>query len=83
MNTFVRLAEPFWRSVGQRDLELNLDEGARVADVLKALIERYPALEKELASTPPHLFAEEQEASPETPLTDGCHVYLMWPVAGG
>jgi sulfur carrier protein ThiS len=83
MQITVRLAEPFWRSVGQRNLELELAEGSSVADLLTILHQRYPALVKEFTETPPHVFFGEREVVPETPLTDGGRVHLVWPIAGG
>jgi molybdopterin converting factor small subunit len=83
MKINVRLAEPFWRSVGQRDLTLEVDEGARVSDVVERLCILYPSLGKELAENPPLLFVDEHEVTPENLLVDGNRVYLMWPVAGG
>jgi molybdopterin converting factor small subunit len=83
MKINARLAEPFWRSVGQRDLTLEIDAGARVSDVIERLRATYPGLAKELDISPPLIFVEEHEASLETLLVDGNRIYLMWPVAGG
>ena len=83
MKINARFAEPFWRSIGQRDLELDMDDGAQVADVLDKLRAVYPALSKELDTSPPLIFVEEHEAASETLLADGNRIYLMWPVAGG
>ncbi len=83
MQISVRLAEPFWHSVGQRQLEIELQEGARVSDLLALLRRRYPALEREFTEAPPHVFLGDQEGTAETLLEDGCAVHLVWPVAGG
>ena len=83
MQINIRLAEPFWRSVGQRDLSLDVGEGSRVSDALELLCSLYPSLDKELIENPALLFVEEHEVNPETLLVDGNRVYLMWPVAGG
>ncbi len=62
-------------------LELELADGATVADLTRALTERFPAL------TPlwPHLrIAVDQDfATPEVPLHEGAEVALIPPVAGG
>jgi len=83
MQISVRLAEPFWRSIGRRRLEIELQEGARLSDLLALLRQRYPALEREFAEAPPHVFLGEQEVAAETVLQDGCLLHLVWPVAGG
>lgn len=79
----VRLAEPFWRPVGKRDLELDLAAGARVADLLARLRNEYPALAVEMDQSPPHIFIDDMEVSQASFLTEGGRVYLVWPVAGG
>lgn len=83
MRIHVRLAEPFWRTVGQRELSLELKERAQVTDLLALLRQRYPALGREMDEIIPHIFIGEEEASPQTPLTEGARVHLVWPVAGG
>ncbi len=79
----IRLAEPFWKHAGTRDLELDLAAGARVSDLLARLREDYPALAQEMDQSPPHIFIEEVEASPASFLTEGGRVHLVWPLAGG
>ncbi|HJW90950.1 MAG TPA: MoaD/ThiS family protein [Anaerolineales bacterium] len=83
MHIHLRLAEPFWRAVGQRDMELELAENAQVGDLLALLLLRHPALAKELAESPPIIFAGEDEINAQAPLKDGMHLHLVWPVAGG
>ena len=85
MKITVRLGEPFWRTVGQRNIELTLDNGATVADALASLRRAHPALADELNSdeAEPALFMEDEIAKPELPLTDGAKLYLVWPVSGG
>lgn len=83
MRVNVRLAEPFWRSVGQRDLELEIKEHARVRDLLDLLEGKFPALAQEMARAQPYIFIDEQEAAHETNLQDGARVHIVWPVAGG
>ena len=79
----VRLGEPFWRAVGQRELTVDLKAGARVTDLLARLCQQHPALERELAEAAPHIFIGEEEAQNDTLLTDGSWIYLVWPIAGG
>lgn len=83
MRVQVRLAEPYWRVVGQRDLELALEENALVADLLATLQREFPALAREMAEASPHIFIADMEADLQTPLEDGDLVHLVWPVAGG
>lgn len=83
MQVTVRLAEPFWRAVGQRDLALDLESDARVSDLLAVLRNRYPALGRELAETRASIFVGEAEVGLEVVLNPGDHVHLVWPVAGG
>ena len=85
MKITVRLGEPFWRTVGRRDIELALDSGATVADALASLKQALPALADELDSgeAEPALFLEDEIAKLELPLTDGARLYLVWPVSGG
>ena len=83
MRVHLRLAEPFWRAFGQRDVDLDLEPGSRVDDLLTLLKARYPALGGELEAAQPHIFVGEAEATPETALSESDQVHLIWPVAGG
>ena len=83
MHVHVRLAEPFWRSVGERELSLDLDEGARVSDLLDLLTCRYASLKREFEEAHPHVFLGEEEVEVNAPLVEGCWVHLVWPLAGG
>ena len=79
----VRLAEPFWRVIGERDLELTLTADTTVLGLLSHLGELYPDLKSELRQTPPHVFVGDTEADSEARLKDGARVHLVWPIAGG
>jgi molybdopterin converting factor small subunit len=79
----VRLAEPYWRSAGQRDLQLEMPAGSMIQDLLDVLYRRYPSLEKEMAGAPPVIFIAETEAKLDAKLEDGSRVYFVWPIAGG
>lgn len=83
MRVSIRLGEPFWRAVGQRDLEADLPPGADVGALLAQLCREYPALEQELREAPPHIFTGDEEAHETTPLAEGSRVHLVWAVAGG
>ncbi|MFQ5433879.1 MAG: MoaD/ThiS family protein [Anaerolineae bacterium] len=83
MLVHVRLAEPFWRAVGERRIAVELVDGARVGDLLDQLCARYPALSRELEEAAPLIFVGEKEAEAGTILTEGSHVHLVWPIAGG
>ena len=79
----VRLAEPFWRAVGLREIVMTMNHASRADDLLVALREQYPSLGIEFDQTPPHIFIGEVEAPRDSLLTDGAHVHLVWPIAGG
>lgn len=83
MNVHIRLAEPFWRSVGLRDLDLTLPPASRVDDLLSALRERYPRLSLDFDQCPPNIFIGEDEAQNDAALEDGARVHFVYPVAGG
>jgi molybdopterin converting factor small subunit len=79
----IRLAEPYWRSAGQRDLQLEMPAGSLIQDLLDVLFSRYPSLEKEMDGAPPVIFIAETEAKLDSKLEDGNRVYFVWPIAGG
>ena len=83
MNIHVRLAEPFWRAVGQRDIEVTMNLASRADDLLAALRDRYPALAAEFDQSPPHIFIGDVESAHDSLLPDGARVHLVWPIAGG
>ena len=83
MQIQIRLAEPFWRPVGKRELNVEVAEGARIADLLSALGSEYPALSAEFAQTPPTIFIGEDEAEADSVLTENARIHFVWPIAGG
>lgn len=83
MNVHIRLAEPFWRSVGLRDLDLTLPPASRVDDLLAALREQYPRLSLDFDQCPPHIFIDEEEADADSILADEARVHFVYPIAGG
>ncbi len=83
MRIHIRLAEPFWKHVGKRDLELEVADGSRVSDLLARLRKDYPALATEMDQSPPHIFIDDVESNPASFLTESARVHLLWPLAGG
>jgi hypothetical protein len=83
VKVYVRLAEPFWRVVGLREMGMDINPASRVDDLLVALREQYPSLGIEFDQTPPHIFIGDVEAPHDSLLTDGALVHLVWPIAGG
>jgi sulfur carrier protein ThiS len=85
MRVVVHLGEPFWRSVGQRELSVALHAGATVFDALASLAQQYPALAADLHNheAQPALFMNDEAAVPESPLVDGAKLHIVWPVSGG
>jgi len=79
----VRFAEPFWRAVGLREIEMTMNPASRADDLLIALREQYPSLGMEFDQIPPHIFIGDVEAPRDSLLTDGARVHLVWPIAGG
>jgi molybdopterin converting factor small subunit len=83
MFVHIRLSEPYWRTVGQRNFDLEMEDGNRVNDLVSALCNRSKGLAQELEEAPPVIFIDEVEASMETELSHDSHVHLVWPIAGG
>ena len=85
MKVIVRLGEPLWRQVGQRELEVELEPSACVGDLVAHLEAAYPALRPWLdgAEVPPTIFLDEAVADAATPLVDGSRPILSWALAGG
>ena len=79
----IRLSEPYWRSAGRRDLQLELPYGSRLKDLLALLFERFPSLEHEMVDAPPAIFVGDSEADPDTKLDTDSQVHVVWPIAGG
>ncbi len=85
MNVTVRLGEPLWRQIGQREVEIELPESARVVDLIDQLAARFPALRAWLSGdeVPPTVFLGEALADAQTPLHEGDRPLLAWALAGG
>jgi hypothetical protein len=83
VKVYVRLAEPFWRAIGLREIEMDINPASRVDDLLVALREQYPSLGMEFDQTPPHIFIGDVEASRDSLLNEDARVHLVWPIAGG
>ncbi len=83
MKIHVRLAEPFWRAVGERNLKIELADRSCVADLIALLEGRYPALQQEFLEAVPMIFMGEDEAELETVLVDNGRLHFVWAIAGG
>ena len=85
MRIYIHLGEPLWRTAGVKELSLELAAPATVSSALAALEARLPALWSDLeeGEIPPTVFLGEEIATPETPLTDGDRLLLVWALAGG
>jgi molybdopterin converting factor small subunit len=85
VRVIVHLGEPFWRAAGKREVEVALAEGATVADAFSALRQLHPALAAELDNdeAQPAIFVSDEEASLESPLSEGEKIHVVWPVSGG
>ena len=83
MQIHIRFAEPFWRAVGLREIEMDINPASRADDLLAALRDKYPSLGIEFDQTPPHIFIGDVEMTRDSLLTDGARVHLVWPIAGG
>lgn len=89
----VKLSEPLWRAVGQRELTVALDDpAATVADVLVKLAEQPGFREAYQAhasgvGVPYVLFVDDkavpEAAATETPIRDGQTLRIILPIAGG
>lgn len=68
-------------AAGRREVTLEARDGARVADIRDAMVQRYPGLERFVANL---MYAvDEDYARPETPLHEGARVAFIPPVSGG
>lgn len=85
MRVVVHLGEPFWRRAGQREIELDLADGATVADAFIALAQAHPALRTDLGDgeLQPAAFMNDAVALPEAPLAPDATLYIVWPLSGG
>jgi molybdopterin converting factor small subunit len=81
----VQLGEPLWRQVGNKSIELELDELATVGHLVDRLLEQYPLLDEYLANeeTPPTVFLNDELVDRETLLKDGDRPMLIWAITGG
>ena len=85
MRVTVRLGDPLWRQIGERELQVDLPDAASVGDLLGHLSAAYPALLPWLAGeeVPPTVFLDEAVADAATPLHEGARPILTWALAGG
>lgn len=85
MKVVFYLGEPFWRAVGQRQVEAQVEAPATVAQALAALAQAYPALAADLqtAEAVPAVFVDDQAAEPGQLVPPGARLHVVWPVSGG
>lgn len=83
MKIQVRLAEPFWRNVGKRDLQVELEKNAKLSSLLAMLEKQYPALAAEMEAETYHVFINDTETELDAALREGDRVHIVWPIAGG
>jgi molybdopterin converting factor small subunit len=79
----IRFGEPYWRTTGQRDLQMRMPVGSCLQDLMISLFSRFPSLEQEMVEATPAIFVGDSEAEPDSPLDSGDHVHFLWPIAGG
>jgi hypothetical protein len=85
MKVTIHLGEPLWRSVGRREVELDLADGATVADAFAVLIQAHPALGPDLENGEMQAVTlmNDAEVFPEAPLAPEARLYVLWPLSGG
>jgi hypothetical protein len=85
VNVTFHLGEPYWRAVGCREVQAELDVPATVAEALAALVRAYPALAPDLGSAEggPAVFVNDVAAEPGQPVPGGARLHLVWPASGG
>ena len=93
MEILVRLDEPAWRLVGQRDWAVHLEgETGTVADVIGALTQRFAGLDAELRGqtgdfVPYTLFLNDEVVRwkdiDHARVKDGDRLRVILPIAGG
>jgi molybdopterin converting factor subunit 1 len=81
MRVTVRYFAAVREALGRADESLEVPAGARLADLVRALEARHPALVPHRAGL--RYAVAQRFAAPETPLTEGCDVALIPPVSGG
>jgi len=93
MEIFIRLDEPAWRLVGQKELKVRLDgETGTVADVIDELTKHFAGLEAELRGqtgdfVPYSLFLNDEPVRwkdiESARVKDGDRLRVILPIAGG
>lgn len=81
MNVSLRLFASLREIVGERELRLELQDGARISDLRQQLIEKYPAITPAIQTA---VFALDDEyVAVDAALQEGSDVALIPPVSGG
>jgi len=81
----VRLGEPFWRTLGERETVVALRPEGTAREALAFLSRRCPALAVQWseAETKPVLLLDGEVAEFDRRLTEGSTLHVLWPVSGG
>ncbi len=82
MTVTVRLFAVFRERVGSDSIEVEVDDGATVAEALDRLAER-PELSDLIERMPVRMAVNRDYADPDTPLSSGDELALVPPVSGG
>ncbi len=93
MRITIRFGEPLRRVIGRHRLQIELQAGSTLADLLSWLYDNYPKFADSFAGEglghhyPYHLFQNHRHILPEqwphTALADGDVIHIIIPVLGG
>lgn len=85
MKIDVRLGEPFWRQIGEKQVSLELQTGDSIRDMINELVAQFPVLQEYLnqAEVPPTVFLNDEIVQMDTSLHEGDCPTLMWAISGG
>ncbi len=85
MKIVVKLGEPLWREIGEKQVTLDLQLDATIEDLISELADQYPALQEFLdqAEIPPTVFLADELVNCETKLKERDSPTLIWAVSGG
>lgn len=83
MRLRIRLFSIYKDVVGKQDLELNIEKGYRVTDVLEMLINMYPKLKEMFNEVPPVIFMNGEVVDINTVIYEESEVAIAPPASGG
>lgn len=79
----VKLFSLYADVVGGSEVEVSLEQGGRVSELLHSLIKERPALSKAFSIVKPIVLINGVPASEDQLITEGCEVAIVPPSAGG